>query len=420
MAAHTPWSSSPAPRQAGVRPTLTANLKKAFGANPGNNSGGSNGAVSGVPVPPAAEARDATSDSAAPPPLDPAIKQVLEAWAGFASVQKRTIEVLRSEITRSSDLVENSTLDLSSRFRDLAEAARQQSERVNAIIDLAQSVDIDGEKVPMETVVTTMQELINDMVNNIVALSKKAMSMVYLLDDVQKDVTELEKSIADIDTVNRQTNFLALNATIEAKRAGDAGRTFEVVANEVRHLSQTTSALAERMRGKITAVVRGVRDGHEILRLIADTDMSPQMLAKERVDKTMESLVQQTYHFHAVLTDTADSSSDISRTISRTVTGMQFQDLTKQQLEHVNDSLTVMAAGLDDLTQRTEAASAVPLTPEFPQRWLDHLLERFTLGEIRERFVRRVLLEGTALDTAGVMEPAPQHADTDGGDIELF
>lgn len=363
----------------------------------------------------------ATAETAAPatPALAPAIQEVLEAWTGFAHVQMRTIEVLRSEITRSSDLVENSTLDLSTRFRDLAEAARQQSDRVNAIVGLAQSVDIDGDKVPMETVVNTMQELITDMVNNIVALSKKAMSMVYLLDDVQKDVSELERSIGDIDSVNRQTNFLALNATIEAKRAGDAGRTFEVVANEVRHLSKSTTALADRMRSKITAVVKGVRDGHEILRMIADTDMSPQMLAKERVDKTMDSLVRQTQHFHAVLTDTAESSDDISRTISRTVTGMQFQDLTKQQLEHVNDSLSVMAAGLADLNQRTEAASPVPLTAEFPQRWLDQLLDRFTLGEIRERFVRRVLLEGTALDAAGILEPTPAKADLE-GDIELF
>ena len=227
--------------------------------------------------------------------------ELLGQWIGFADLQRHTMDALRSEIERTSELVEDSTLDLSRRFRELAETAREQSRRVDEIVAMARFIEIDGARVPLDELVTNMQQVINEMIANIVNLSMKAMSMVYLLDDVQKDVTELEKSITDIDGINRQTNFLALNATIEASRAGDAGRTFAVVANEVRTLSKTTSALAQRMREKITAVVSGVRQGHDILRTIANTDMSPQMLAKERVDKTMDSLVDQTNHFQLLL-----------------------------------------------------------------------------------------------------------------------
>ncbi|PWC34784.1 chemotaxis protein [Azospirillum sp. TSO35-2] len=345
---------------------------------------------------------------------------LLSTWLGFADVQRRTLDVVQTELSRTSAHVETATLDLSDRFRELAQKALDQSERVAQIVAMAGSVEIDGERVPLDTLVVGMQDVITDMVTNIVTLSRHAMSMVYLLDDVQKDVGELEKSIGDIDTINRQTNFLALNATIEASRAGEAGRTFAVVAQEVRHLSRSTGELAERMRTKVTAVVKGVRNGHDILRQIANTDMSPQMLAKERVDKTMDSLVEQTAHFQSVLETAATVSSDMSATIAHVITGMQFQDLTKQRIEAINDSLAIMNAGLGELETRIRGELPPGVVSREPREWLNQLLDRFTLSEMRERFVRKLLLEGTALDENGVLDVDVGGSNSSGGDIELF
>lgn len=345
---------------------------------------------------------------------------LLATWMGFADVQRRTLDAVRAELERTSGHVEDATIDLSARFRELAGKALEQSHRVAEIVSVAGSVTIDDERVPLDDVVVHMQGMIAEMIANIVQLSKRAMSMVYLLDDVQKDVAELETSIADIDSINRQTNFLALNATIEASRAGEAGKTFAVVAQEVRHLSRSTGALAERMRSKVDAVVNGVRNGHEILREIANTDMSPQMLAKERVDKTMDSIVVQTGRFQSVLEEAAAVSQEMSTTIGRMVTGMQFQDLTKQRLEAVGDSLTVIAAGLADLETRTrtELPPDVQIAP--PQAWLDNLLGQFKLSDMRQRFVRQLLMEGSALDLHGALDVDAAHDDSSGGDIELF
>jgi methyl-accepting chemotaxis protein len=347
--------------------------------------------------------------------------KLLATWLGFADVQRRTLDAVQVELNRTSSNVEDATVDLSARFRDLAEHALGQAERVREIIALSDSVEIDGERMPLADLVVSMQDAISEMIANIVQLSTRAMNMVYLLDDVQRDVVELEKSIGDIDTINRQTNFLALNATIEAGRAGEAGRTFAVVAQEVRHLSRTTSELAERMRNKVSAVVRGVHSGHDILRGIADTDMSPQMLAKERLDKTMDSLVSQTNHFQEVLAQAASDSHEMSRTIGTMVTRMQFQDLTKQRIEAVNDSLAIMAAGLEDLESRTLGEIPAGVEISQPQEWLNTLLDQFKLSDMRQRFVRKLLMEGSALDENGVVDLGVVQADaSDDDDIELF
>jgi methyl-accepting chemotaxis protein len=358
----------------------------------------------------------------------PGYDELLARWLGFSDMQHQCLDALANEVRRTSDLVETSTLEISSRFRDLAASAQEQTQRVEDIISVANSVSIDGESIPLDHVVATMQEILVEMVNNIVNLSKQAMTMVYVLDDVVRDVGEVEKSIADIDEINRQTNFLALNATIEASRAGEAGRTFAVVANEVRHLSKATGDLAGRMRDKVGAVVVGVRRGHEILRDIANTDLSPQMLAKDRIDMTMMSLVSQSHHFQSVLQDAARVSSEISSHINQVITRMQFQDLAKQRLDHVIDGMTVISAGLDELGGRTRAALPAGTEAAFPQEWLDRLLSGMTLSELRQRFVRRMLLDGTALDTNGALDLDAAYPDVDasygGGDnddnIELF
>jgi len=367
---------------------------------------------------------------AAPPPATNAAPEnatapderaeMLARWMGFAELQRRTLEGIQGELTHTSQTVEAATLDISARFRELAERALDQARQVARIIETAGSVELDGKREPFHEVVVEMREHIAEMISNIVQLSKRAMSMVYLLDDVQKDVAELRTSLADVDAINRQTNFLALNATIEAHRAGEAGKTFAVVAQEIRNLSLTTASVAERMREKIGALAGGIDRGHSILREIADTDMSPQMLAKERVDQMMESLVRQTESFQDVLRGTARGAGEISETIGHMITRMQFQDLSKQKMEAVGDSLAVVASGLDELDERTRLLLPPGVDPLVPSPWVEELLGRFKLSDVRQRFVRKLLLEGSALDEHGVLDPETPGTETGDNDIELF
>lgn len=358
---------------------------------------------------------------------------LLSEWAAFSTVQSRSFDVLRREIEETSRSIENSTQDISTGFRDLADSAGEQSWRVQEIIANANVVELDGERVPIDRVMVAMQEILVDMVNNIVSLSKQAMRMVYLLDDVVQDVQDVEKFIGEIGEINQQTNFLALNARIEAARAGAAGTTFHVVAGEVRQLSSTTAALAERMRLSVGAVSRGVVRGYEILQTIADTDLSPQLLAKERIDSAMSGLIVQAEHFTAVLSDAVVASDTMTRNIGQIVTRLQFQDLAKQHFEHVIDGMMLMKSGLEDLGPATSAAigAAPAFTPDDRSEWLSVLAAGLPVGAARQRFLRALLMGGTALDGIGALDVLPgdrtgtddvpgAQSDPDQDAIELF
>ncbi|WP_051512693.1 methyl-accepting chemotaxis protein [Skermanella stibiiresistens] len=349
------------------------------------------------------------------------ITALLADWRAFAAFQSRCLDHLRSEIRRTNGIVERSTLEISSGFRELAASAEEQGVRVQEIIASANVVELEGERVPIDRVMALMQQVLVDMVNNIVSLSMQAMKMVYLLDDVVQDVDVVGKFIGEIEEINQQTSFLALNASIEAARAGAAGTTFHVVAGEVRQLSAGTAALAERMRQTVGAVSRGVARGYDILRTIAETDLAPQLLAKERIDLAMSGLILQADHFTSVLGSAVDASTDMGRNIGQIVVRLQFQDLAKQRFDHIMDGMMVMKAGIGDLDAAT--GLGLPPTLEVPDRsgWLATLIpsslrDESGAGSMREQSLRRLLLGGTGLDGIGALDAASPEPD----DVELF
>lgn len=82
---------------------------------------------------------------------------------------------------------------------------------------------------------------------------------VLALDDLNAQTADIQALTARIDGVAKQTNLLALNAAIEAARAGEAGRGFAVVADEVRKLADQSQLSAEAISTAISAIMRSMQ-----------------------------------------------------------------------------------------------------------------------------------------------------------------
>jgi len=367
-------------------------------------------------------------ESTAPPQLKPSIEagsaeavdhtELLRNWMALAEMQQRIIGVLVGEITQTSSFVEVEADALSGRFQTLAVSAQQQSARVQSLTSLAQTVEFENQNFAVQDIGQLLEQTLSDVVAKILLLSRDSMSMVYALDELCANVERVDACMKGLDKINRTTNMLALNARIEAERAGAAGNAFRVVASEVRELSRSTDELAGTMNAELKLVRKGLDEGRETLKRVATIDMSDNILAKDRLDILITSLAKRS-HDLAVTVDSAITEAEtISQAVDGMVTGIQFQDRTKQRLEHVVDTLQVVGEAVRELesTTRTEAPQLARLEPA-DLAWVKRLMDRYTMSDVRERFVAQVI-DG---NTADVHEKAPGvGGPAEVGSIELF
>lgn len=343
------------------------------------------------------------------------VRDLVSEWLSFAAAERATFDALREVVGGSSTDIEQSTVGLSAQFAELVENAREQTRRIDGLVAIANEVEANGERMPLEEVTRLLSNTLEDVVTKIALLSGRAVSMGHALDEVAGHIGAIEQCITQVDSINKQTNLLALNATIEAHRAGTAGQTFAIVASEVRELSKSTNALAKTMRTEIGAVADGVRSGHTLLQEVATVDMSANNRAKDRLNQLLVSLGNRSMTITDTMRETSKASERIASDISTVITSMQFQDRNKQRLTHVVDALRILDESSQTLSSRAQGEVETPAQPTaFDESWIDRLLNVCTLAEVRRQFAERLRRDDKASLQPAVAKPA------DDSNIELF
>jgi methyl-accepting chemotaxis protein len=337
----------------------------------------------------------------------------------LADMQQRVIQALVAEITNTSRFVETEAETLSASFQRLAISAQQQTARVDSLTNLAQGIEVEGKIVPIDAIAGLLEGTLSDVVGKILLLSKDSMSMVFALDELNANVQRVDQCMEQLNGINNTTNMLALNARIEAERAGTAGVAFRVVANEVRELSKTTQSLAATMKGELKALTDGIASGQATMRRVATIDMSDNVLAKERLEVLLTALVNRSANLGAIVADAVKESGVISADVDGMVTGIQFQDRMRQRLEHVVDTLHVVDQAIEEVKRNTiadipELAGVRVLDMD----WVKKLLERFTMSEMRARFVAQLVDGESPVDPGDDM--SGDSGASSSGSIELF
>ena len=166
------------------------------------------------------------------------------------------------------------------------------------------------------------------------------------------DVRALTPIIEVITSIAKQTSLLALNAGIEAARAGNAGRGFGVVAYEVRKLAEQSASaatdIAERLNATAAKVAGKMKEAQKAF---------DQKHARSDLQELISDLTQMQRDFSDSCKLQLDVISDVELghqdSVNRLLEAMghiQFQDVMRQRMEHVQDALLEMREHLQSLS----------------------------------------------------------------------
>lgn len=259
----------------------------------------------------------------------------------------KLIPVLNGQLQAAMDETEAAAINIGGRFQDIALKAGRQAEMASSTM----GGESGGDEESIEGLLGRTSDNLAGMVSVVDNATQSSFKAVSEMDDVSGKVQEIKEILEDIDFIASQTNLLALNASVEAARAGEAGRGFSVVAEEVSKLSERSDLASDRIRSMIKDIEGRVEEAAGRLRERAESDVGSAKGSKEGVETLLTSIMSTHERIKGSVESLAVSSYDISEDISSIVTLLQFQDATRQKIEHVIGPLGELEADMNKVVE---------------------------------------------------------------------
>ena len=266
--------------------------------------------------------------------------------------QVRTFnDVVRGQLHTVTQETEAAAYDITSRLQTIDEVVGHLSSFVNST--QSESNELLSESEARIESKRKMIETLDRFIQERISAAQEDQERVARVVQEARSLTTLVELIKNISS---QTNLLALNAAIEAARAGEAGRGFAVVADEVRKLSADSEKAVNQINQGIQTVAQTIET--QFQEKLSSDHIEAERKALEsfgiQLDDLGKSYQEVMAHETQVLLKVQETSNQLADMFMNAMASVQFQDVTRQQIEQVIDALNRLDEHSNLLSDRLE------------------------------------------------------------------
>lgn len=255
-----------------------------------------------------------------------AMQQMGAGLSSIVSGLQAGIEQLASSAQSLSAVTEQTNLEVSSQKEETEQVATAMNQMTATVHDVARNAEEAATAAQTaDDKVESGQQVVRKSMARIEQLADSATSASSSIESLSAQIQNIGTVLGVIKSVAEQTNLLALNAAIEAARAGEQGRGFAVVADEVRALAKRTQQSTEEIERLVSALrsaaqssVQQIQNSGELVKLaVSDALQTESALGSIAA---AVSLIQQ---MNQQIAAAAEEQSSVAEEINRSVTSIR-------------------------------------------------------------------------------------------------